>query len=59
MPKYKQPKLLVVGSLVMDLITTTDRVPETGETVIGTTFQQATGGKGQIRRFKRDAWAPK
>lgn len=46
MPKYKQPKLLVVGSLVMDLITTTDRVPETGETVIGTTFQQATGGKG-------------
>lgn len=46
MPKYKQPKLLVVGSLVMDLITTTGRVPETGETVIGTTFQQATGGKG-------------
>lgn len=42
----KKPKILVVGSLVMDLIVTTDKVPETGETVLGKNFQTAPGGKG-------------
>lgn len=40
------PKILVVGSLVMDLIVTTERFPDRGETVLGTGFQTASGGKG-------------
>ncbi len=42
----KKPKILVVGSLVMDLIVSTSRFPERGETVIGGTFSTAPGGKG-------------
>lgn len=43
----KKPKILVVGSFVMDLIVSTGRVPEAGETVIdGLSFNTAPGGKG-------------
>lgn len=42
----KKPKILVVGSLVMDLIVSTKKFPELGETVIGTSFATAPGGKG-------------
>ncbi len=42
----KQPKILVVGSLVMDLICSTPRFPQSGETIIGTDFRTAPGGKG-------------
>lgn len=42
----RQPRLLVVGSLVMDLIVSTPRFPEAGETVIGSDFKTAPGGKG-------------
>ncbi|MBO5200386.1 MAG: ribokinase [Clostridia bacterium] len=42
----KQPKILVVGSFVMDLIVGCERFPEEGETVIGTSFSTAAGGKG-------------
>lgn len=42
----KKPKILVVGSLVMDLIVTTERFCNAGETVIGTGFTTAPGGKG-------------
>ena len=41
-----QPKILVVGSLVMDLIVSTDTFPHSGETVEGRSFQSAPGGKG-------------
>ncbi len=34
------------GSINMDLIATTDRLPTPGETVSGTTFTTAAGGKG-------------
>lgn len=44
--EYSPPRLLVVGSLVMDLITTTGRIPNPGETVIGMEFSTAPGGKG-------------
>lgn len=40
------PKILVVGSLVMDLIATTNRFPNAGETIIGNDFSTAPGGKG-------------
>jgi len=42
----KKPKILVVGSYVMDLIASAPRVPNMGETVIGTDFRTAPGGKG-------------
>ncbi len=41
-----KPKILVVGSFVMDLIVTTSRFPNAGETVIGAGFSTAPGGKG-------------
>lgn len=40
------PKILVVGSFVKDLIVSTERFPEAGETVLGYDFQTASGGKG-------------
>lgn len=42
----RKPKILVVGSFVMDLIVGTERFPDAGETVLGTFFHTATGGKG-------------
>lgn len=42
----KKPKILVVGSFMMDLIASTRRAPKSGETVIGMKFQTAPGGKG-------------
>ncbi|HBL84243.1 MAG: ribokinase [Clostridiales bacterium GWF2_38_85] len=41
-----KPKILVVGSLVMDLIVSSERFPESGESVIGFDFNIAAGGKG-------------
>lgn len=40
------PKILFVGSFVMDLICVSTRFPKSGETVIGTSFSTAPGGKG-------------
>lgn len=42
----KRPKILVVGSFMMDLIASTRRAPNSGETVVGLKFQTAPGGKG-------------
>ena len=42
----KKPRILVVGSFMMDLIASTRRAPNSGETVIGLKFQTAPGGKG-------------
>ena len=42
----RQAKILVVGSLVMDLIVRTERFPNAGETVLGIDYQTAPGGKG-------------
>lgn len=42
----KKPKILVVGSFVMDLIVSTEKFPNAGETVLGKGFQTAPGGKG-------------
>ena len=41
-----QPVVVVVGSLNIDLIAYTSRVPGAGETVIGERFQMGFGGKG-------------
>lgn len=42
-----KPKILVVGSLVMDQIATTEVFPREGQTVLGGTFTKAPGGKGE------------
>lgn len=42
-----QPKkIVVVGSINMDLVTITNQLPEVGETVMGELFQTSPGGKG-------------
>lgn len=38
--------ITVLGSINMDLVATTSRLPKPGETVSGTTFSTAAGGKG-------------
>ena len=43
---HRKPKILVVGSFVMDVIATTERVPASGQTVYGKSFHMAPGGKG-------------
>lgn len=42
----RKPKILVVGSFMMDLIASTRQAPNAGETVIGLKFTTAPGGKG-------------
>jgi ribokinase len=41
-----QPRIVVVGSTMIDLIAFADRLPEAGETLVGTRFLQGFGGKG-------------
>lgn len=41
-----KPKILVAGSFVMDLIASTKRAPQSGQTVMGEAFHMASGGKG-------------
>lgn len=40
------PKIAVVGSINMDLVTSSPRFPQPGETLLGTSFQRFMGGKG-------------
>ncbi|MEC5162094.1 ribokinase [Janthinobacterium sp. CG_23.3] len=42
----KQPRITVVGSLNMDLVFRTPRMPAAGETIAGQQFCQIPGGKG-------------
>ena len=40
------PRLTVVGSINLDLVAKTERLPRPGETVSGATFSRVPGGKG-------------
>lgn len=40
------PHIVVVGSLNMDLVVRVPRMPEPGETILGSDFQTVPGGKG-------------
>lgn len=42
----RKPRILVVGSFVMDVIATTQRLPQAGQAVYGESFHMAAGGKG-------------
>ena len=39
-------RVAVVGSINMDLVVTTERLPDAGETILGSDFQRFGGGKG-------------
>lgn len=43
---YKDIRSAVVGSINMDLILGAERIPETGENLLGTSYGYANGGKG-------------
>ena len=47
--------ITVFGSINMDLIATTARLPKPGETVAGTGFSTAAGGKGANQALGGDA----
>ena len=40
------PRIVIVGSINMDLVALMNRLPKPGETVTGKTFQTISGGKG-------------
>ena len=40
------PRIVVVGSTMIDLIAYADRLPGDGETVIGSSYETGFGGKG-------------
>jgi ribokinase len=42
----KRKPIVVVGSVTMDLVTRTKQIPSIGQTLIGTGFETAPGGKG-------------
>ena len=42
----KRPRIVVVGSANIDLVTYTDRFPKPGETIFGNSFDLGFGGKG-------------
>jgi ribokinase len=41
-----RPKIVVVGSLNMDLVVTMERMPKSGETIQGQQIHYIPGGKG-------------
>lgn len=43
---YKSIKAAVMGSINMDIILSAERLPETGENVLGSSYSYAFGGKG-------------
>ena len=44
--RARQKPIVVVGSINLDLVATTARIPAPGETVLGNAFQMHPGGKG-------------
>ncbi|MFD1067168.1 ribokinase [Oceanobacillus locisalsi] len=42
----RKPSVCVVGSINMDMVTTTDKIPAQGETIMGESFTTYPGGKG-------------
>src|SRR6476659_9869284 len=42
----QKPSIIVVGSSNTDMIVKVDRLPQSGETILGGKFSSASGGKG-------------
>jgi ribokinase len=45
-PEPSAVRIVVVGSTMIDLVAFADRLPDAGETLVGTAFLQGFGGKG-------------
>ena len=54
----RRPRILVVGSFVMDQIAVTSKFPKEGQSVIGRSFQRPPAAKARIRRFRRQGSVP-
>ena len=54
-----EKKVLVIGSLNMDLVIHMDKMPEKGETVLGKSLAYVPGGKAPIRHVRWENWAQK
>jgi ribokinase len=50
-------KIVVVGSLNLDLVAAVSRMPAEGETIAGSDFATFPGGKGQTRQSLQRDWA--
>ena len=48
----KRPKILVVGSLMMNQGIETSVIPEEGQTVMGEDIKKSPGGKELIRQYR-------
>lgn len=46
MNEMKRKQVTVIGSINLDMVTTSDRMPHQGETMMGTGFNTVPGGKG-------------
>ncbi len=45
-------KITILGSVNMDIVITTTRMPKIGETIIGEQIDYFVGGKGQIKQWQ-------
>lgn len=52
----KRPRILVIGSFMMDLVVRAPRAPQEGETIIGTSFGRFPGARAPTRRWPRPGW---
>lgn len=52
-------KILLVGSVMMDLILRCERAPEPSESVLGHDYRNAPGGKGNAPQWPPPAPAPR
>ncbi|MGH9448768.1 MAG: PfkB family carbohydrate kinase, partial [Terriglobia bacterium] len=46
-----QNKIVVIGSLNMDLVARAPRIPVVGETIVGHSYLSVPGGKGANQAF--------
>ena len=54
----KEKKILVVGSMNVDMVVKTSRIPRVGETLLGGVFNQYEGGKGANQAVAANAIFP-
>ena len=59
MTTIRGPRVAVIGSNNVDLVTYVNRMPVRGETVEAASFEMGHGGKGPIRRSPRPSSAPR